>query len=192
MEIDVEEDRLLYAGYHRLRGLQYLEPRSDGPPQMVEREVFERGEASAILLYRRDAEKLVFVRQFRMPVHLWHEDGLMLEVAAGGMERGESPCDAAIRECREETGYAPSAAVHVVTMHPSPAAVKERLHLFFAEVSDGERPGSGGGVAEEHEDVETVELAVPAVREMLARGEFRDGKTIILLQWFFLAGPGAA
>jgi ADP-ribose pyrophosphatase len=192
MKIDVEDDRLLYAGYHRLRGLRYGEPRRDGPPQTVHREVFERGEASAILLYRKDADKLVFVRQFRMPVHLWQEDGLMLEVAAGGMEPGESPRDAAIRECREETGYAPSTAIHVVTMHPSPAAVKERLHLFFAEVEDGERPGQGGGVEEEHEDVETVELPVPVVREMLAHGEFRDGKTIILLQWFFLAGPGAA
>jgi ADP-ribose pyrophosphatase len=115
----------------------------------------------------------------------------MLEVAAGGMEPDESPRDAAIRECREETGYEPSSAVHVVTMHPSPAAVKERLHLFFAEVADGERPGSGGGVAEEHEDVETVELPVATVREMLASGEFRDAKTIILLQWFFLVGPGA-
>jgi ADP-ribose pyrophosphatase len=192
MDIEVEEDRLLYAGYHRLRGLRYREPRRDGPPQSVQREVFERGEASAILLYRRDAGMLVFVRQFRMPVSLWQEDGQMLEVAAGGMEPGESPRDAAIRECREETGFAPSSAVHVVTMHPSPAAVKERLHLYFAEVSDGERHGDGGGVAEEHEDVETVELPVPVVRAMLSRGEFRDGKTIILLQWFFLAGPGAA
>ena len=192
MTFSTDEDRILYQGHHTLRGVRYREPRANGTPQVVSREVFERGEASAILLHKKGAGTLVFVRQFRLPVSMWGENGYMLEVAAGGMDAGETPLAAALRECREETGFEPSSAVHVFSIHPSPAAVKERLHLFFAEVDDSYRKGEGGGVAHEEEEVATVELPVAKVRAMLDRGEFQDAKTIILLQWFFLSGRASA
>jgi nudix-type nucleoside diphosphatase (YffH/AdpP family) len=189
MEFDIESDEILSGKHHVLRQMRYAITGSDEKRQSVSREVFERGEASTILLHHKGRDTLIFVRQFRLPVALWGEDGSMLEAAAGGLDEGESPLDAALRECREETGYEPASAQLVCVMHPSPAAVKERLHLFFAEVDDNSRTGEGGGLASEHEDVETVEIPVEAVRTMLERGEIRDGKTIILLQWFFLSRP---
>jgi nudix-type nucleoside diphosphatase (YffH/AdpP family) len=189
MEFDIESDEILSSKHHVLRQMRYGINGSDGKRQSVSREVFERGEASCVLLHHKGRDTLILVRQFRLPVALWGEDGSMLEAAAGGLDEGESPLDAALRECREETGYDPADAQLVCVIHPSPAAVKERLHLFFAEVDDGSRTGAGGGLASEHEDVETVEISVDEARTMLERGEIRDAKTIILLQWFFLAHP---
>jgi ADP-ribose diphosphatase len=186
MEFTVESDEILSDGHHVLRQMRYSITGSDGNRQSVSREVFERGEASCVLLHHKGRDTLIFVRQFRLPVALWGEDGSMLEAAAGQLDKGETPLDAVMRECREETGYEPANAQFVCIIHPSPAAVKERLHLFYAEVDDASRKGEGGGLADEHEDVETVEIAVAQARAMLERGEIRDAKTIILLQWFFL------
>ncbi len=186
MDFTVESDEILSHEHHVLRRMRYAISGSDGADQTVTREVFERGEASAILLHHTGRGTLIFVRQFRLPVALWGEDGMMLEVAAGGLDAKETPLDAALRECREETGYDPRSASLVCVMHPSPAAVKERLHLFHADVDDTMRTGSGGGLEDEHEDIEIVEMPVEEARAMLERGEIRDGKTLILLQWFFM------
>lgn len=186
MEFSIESNEILSQEHHVLRKIRYSAEAGGGAPQQVTREVFERGEASTILLHHKDRDSLVFVRQFRLPVALWGEEAMVLEAAAGGLDEGESPLDAALRECREETGYEPETASLVCVMHPSPAAVKERLHLFFAEVEDTMRKGEGGGLEDEHEDVETVEIPVGEARAMLESGAIRDGKTIILLQWFFM------
>ncbi|MCU0789892.1 MAG: NUDIX hydrolase [Nitratireductor sp.] len=186
MEFTIESNEVLSQEHHVLRKIRYRAKGSDGKEQEASREVFERGEASSVLLHHKERDSLIFVRQFRLPVALWGEDPMVLEAAAGGLDEGESPLDAALRECQEETGYEPVSASLVCVMHPSPAAVQERLHLFIAEVDDTMRKGEGGGLQDEHEDVETVEIPVAEARRMLQTGAIRDAKTIILLQWFFV------
>jgi nudix-type nucleoside diphosphatase (YffH/AdpP family) len=185
MSLEIVADEILSDDYHLLRKITYSHPRIKGGHQVVTREVFERGEASAILLWHKDRNSLIFVRQLRLPVALLGDDAHVLEAAAGGMDKGETPLSAALREGHEETGYAVSKAQFVCVIHPSPAAVKERLFLYFAEVDDSLRTGTGGGLEHESEDVEVVEIAVDEVRKMLDEGRFSDAKTLVLLYWFF-------
>jgi hypothetical protein len=55
----------------------------------------------------------------------------------------------------------------------------------------GDRTGSGGGEASEGEDIEIIELGLDEAHEMVRRGEIRDAKTIMLIQWALLEGVAA-
>jgi hypothetical protein len=69
--------------------------------------------------------------------------------------------------------------------------VTERLHFFAAPYSPADRTGDGGGLDEEGEDIEIVELPFRRALEMIRSGEIADAKTIMLLQWAALEGPFA-
>jgi 8-oxo-dGTP pyrophosphatase MutT (NUDIX family) len=65
----------------------------------------------------------------------------------------------------------------------SPGSVTEKLHFFVAEYDAVTKVGAGGGLADEGEDIEVLELPVDEALAMIERGEIVDGKTIMLLQY---------
>ena len=65
----------------------------------------------------------------------------------------------------------------------SPGAVTEKLHFFVAEYEASMRIGSGGGLADEGEDIEVLELPIDRALAMIADGRIADAKTIMLLQY---------
>jgi nudix-type nucleoside diphosphatase (YffH/AdpP family) len=65
----------------------------------------------------------------------------------------------------------------------SPGSVTERLYFFVAEYDPATRAGAGGGIAEEGEDIEVLELKMEDALQMMADGRIADGKTIMLLQY---------
>jgi hypothetical protein len=71
----------------------------------------------------------------------------------------------------------------------SPGSVTERVHFYAAPYTPADRTGSGGGVADDGEDIEVLELPFAETLEMIADGRIADGKTIMLLQWAALNGP---
>src|ERR1700753_3205065 len=71
-------------------------------------------------------------------------------------------------------------------------SVTERLHFYAAPYSPADRTGDRGGVADEGEDIEIIELPVDDTLAMIGDGRIADGKTIMLLQWAVLSGPLSA
>ncbi len=45
------------------------------------------------------------------------------------------------------------------------------------------RISAGGGMATEQENIEVLEISLAKALEMVERGEIKDGKTILLLQY---------
>ncbi|MCC2954683.1 GDP-mannose pyrophosphatase NudK [Massilia sp. IC2-477] len=156
--------------------------RKGGSSQRQVREVYDRGNGAAILLYNRARRSVVLTRQFRLPAYLnGLADGMLIEAAAGLLD-DMAPAERIRMEAEEETGYRIERVEKVFEAYMSPGSVTEKLHFFVAEYEDSQRVSDGGGVVVEGEDIEVLELPFYEAMEMIGRGEIVDGKTIMLLQ----------
>lgn len=155
--------------------------RRDGGQETLVRQVYDRGDGAAILPYDPRRGTVLLVRQFRMPVYLRASTGWLIEACAGLLD-DRDPEAAILREAREELGYELKDISPVLDLFMSPGSVSERLTLFTAHYTPADRVSSGGGAEDEGEDIEVIEASLDAAMEMVANGEVRDAKTVILLQ----------
>jgi nudix-type nucleoside diphosphatase (YffH/AdpP family) len=168
----------------------FQQRRHDGTSTTLKRESYDRGDSSAILLYNAEARTVLLTRQFRYPAYEHgHEDGMLLEAAAGSVEPGEDPADTIRRETSEELGVEIGVPEHLFGAYLSPGALTEHQDFYAASYAPATRTGPGGGLAEEGEDIEVLELAFDDALAMIDDGRVVDAKTIILLQWAALSGP---
>jgi len=181
--IAILEDKTLWKGWSHLRGITFDFFREGRAPHRLTWEVFDRRHAAAILLHNTERDTVTLVRQLRIAAHLSGEYPYLLETPAGFIDDGETALQAALREAREETGYEIARATPAFAAFMSPGSVTEKLHGFYAAVTDAARVAEGGGLDDEHEDLEVVELGFAEALEMVEAGEIIDAKTIMLLQW---------
>ena len=161
--------------------------RRDGEWQRQSREVYDRGNGATILLYNRTKRSVILTRQFRLPLFVNDHAGILLEAAAGLLD--ELDAETRIKqEAEEETGYRLDRVEKVFEAWMSPGSVSEKLHFFIAEYDESRRTGNGGGLIEEGEDIEVVEMTFADALAAIHSGEIADGKTIMLLQHLALEG----
>ncbi len=185
----VRDVTLLSCHWYVLRTTTFDYRHSDGHWSTEQRETYDRGNGATVLLYDRDRGTVLLTRQFRYPAYAnGHPDGMLLETAAGLLD-DESPEDAVRREVEEELGVTVGEVQHVFDVFMSPGSVTERLHFFAAPYSAADRTGDRGGLAEEGEDIEVVELGFDEALDMIDDGRIADAKTVMLLQWAALRGP---
>jgi nudix-type nucleoside diphosphatase (YffH/AdpP family) len=106
---------------------------------------------------------------------------MLIEACAGLLDR-DNPEECIRRETEEETGYRVDQVRKIFDAYMSPGSVTEILHFFVGEYSADQKIGEGGGV-DEDEDIEVIEKDFETAYAMIASGEIRDAKTIILLQY---------
>ena len=155
--------------------------RDDGTVQRMSREVYDHGNAAAILLHNPETQSVLLVRQFRYPVLANGDPAFLLEACAGLLD-GDDPLTCAAREALEESGHAPRDIVHVCDAYMSPGSVQEKVSLFLGTYGADTYRTIGGGLADEGEELEVVELTLETALDMIGTGGIIDGKTIMLLQ----------
>jgi len=153
-----------------------------GGRQTVVREIHDHGNAATILLYDPVRKSVILVRQLRVPPVLNDDDGFMIETPAGLLDK-DDPLTAIIREAMEETGYRIDRADYLFDAYMSPGTLTERVSFFAAEIDVAEKAGKGGGLEDEGEDIEILEVPLADAFGMIGTGRIMDGKTIMLLQW---------
>ena len=147
------------------------------------REVYDRGNGAAILLYNSIEKTVILTRQFRLPTYLnGNKSGMMIEVCAGLLDK-DQPEQCIIRETEEETGYRIKTVRKVFETYMSPGAVTEILHLFVGEYDSTMKVGDGGGADNEQENIEVLEYSFDETFALIESGEIKDAKTIMLLQY---------
>lgn len=159
--------------------------RRNGEWQRQVRETYDRGSAAAVLLYDPAQGKVILIRQFRFPVYAAGRDGALLEVCAGLLD-GNDPETCARREAEEEAGYRLNSLHWAFDADMSPGSVMETISCFVGTYDAASRVSDGGGLEDEGEDIEVVELELPEALAMIEDGRITDGKTILLLQYLAL------
>lgn len=173
-----------YAGFFRIEKYRLRHRKHDGSwTGEIEREVFERGSAAAVLLWDEAAEKVVLVEQFRLPAYLAGRPAWQLEIVAGIIDEGETPEAVARREIVEETGLEPIGdLVPIHRILPSGGGSTEIVHVFLARV---DATGAGGihGLADEDEDIRVVVLSFAEALAHAERGGIDNGYALLALWW---------
>lgn len=175
--------QLLSDNWYTLNKITFEYLNDKGIWETQERESYDRGNGAAILLYNPTKKTIILTKQFRMPTYVnGNEDGMSIEVCAGLLD-GDDPETCVIKEAEEESGYRVSNVKKVLEAYMSPGAVTEIVHLFVAEYSDEMKVSEGGGLSEETENIEVLELSFNEALKMVKTKEICDGKTIMLLQY---------
>jgi nudix-type nucleoside diphosphatase (YffH/AdpP family) len=161
--------------------------RSDGAVQNFRRETYDRGHGATILLYDPKANTVILTRQFRLPAFITGHEEDLIESCAGLLDERD-PILAIREEANEETGVEICNVTKIGEIYMSPGSVTERLHFFVAPFSRDMRKGEGGGVRNEGEDINVLEIPFAEALAMIDDGRIIDAKTIILLQHAALKG----
>jgi len=117
---------------------------------------------------------VLLVNQFRSPM-----GKELLEIPAGGIDKGEKPAAAVIREMREETGFKPGKVERLTGFYLSPGFCDEYMHLFLAK-DLLPAPLS----AEDTAGIEVVKVPVAQIPELIFSGKIEDSKTVAGLLYY--------
>ncbi|EIV8645447.1 ADP-ribose diphosphatase [Vibrio parahaemolyticus] len=155
-----------------------------GWSDVVEREMFERGHAAAMLPYDPKTDQVVIIEQIRVGA-LEHEHPWQLEIVAGMIDRDESAEEVIRREAEEEAGITVGRVASVTSYYPSSGGCSEKLDVFVGEV-DASKAHGIHGLDYEDEDIRVHVLSREQAYQWVKDGRFENGASIIALQWLQL------
>ena len=178
------DEALLYDGWNRLLMVKARTPGG----AVIHRSVEDHGDAVAVLPFDPERRLALLVRQLRVPILRAHGAKTSLEAPAGILDE-DDPADCARREAMEEAGLELKALIPLGAFFPMPGISTEKMHMFLAEYSAASRVADGGGLAEENEEIEVVEIGLAELAAMAERGELADLKTYTLVQALKLRRP---
>lgn len=182
-KIEILTTEVLSDNWYTLRKITYNYLKKDGTWETQSREAYDRGNGATILLYNKINRTVILTRQFRMPTYVnGNTTGMMIEACAGLLDK-DNPEECIRRETEEETGYKISSVEKLFEVYMSPGSVTEIVHFFAAAYTKDMKVTEGGGIADEQENIEVLEFDFDKAYAMIASGEIKDAKTIMLLQY---------
>ena len=170
------KETVLHEGWARFLMLELGLP--DGAK--IKRELDDHGQAACVLPYDPDRKTATLVRLWRVGALYRGETAHLLEAPAGIIDEGEETQAAARREALEETGLRLQVLEPVARAWTAPGITTETIALYLAPISAADRVARGGGLAEEHEEIEVVEMPLDELWRMVNAGELDDLKTLAL------------
>lgn len=148
--------------------------------QEIVREVILEHSSVAIILYNKEKDTTILVKQFRPAVHFKNQDPYMIELVAGRIDEDNSKKNIIIKEVKEEAGYEIKDVQFLKRFFSSPGANTEFVYLYLGYISDKNKISDGGG--DENENIEVIEIPFYDAYEMVKSNEILDGKTILGLE----------
>lgn len=188
-EFKVIQKEAMYQGFFSLNRYQVQHTLfAGGWSEVLTRELFQRGNCVAVLLYDPDADKLVIIEQFRMGPMTQpevKERAWLLEIVAGAIETGETAEEVAYRESEEEAGCVVKEMHLINEFYTSPGGASERISLFYGRIKADE-VGGIYGLDEEHEDILVSTVSFEEAYAMIEDGRIESAIPIIAIQWLAL------
>lgn len=151
----------------------------------IKRELFQRGNCVAVLLYDPIRDEVVIIEQFRVGALQLGEQAWLLEIVAGAIEPGETAAEVAYRESVEEAGCEIQELIKINDFFTSPGGTSELLTLFYGKI-DSQNIGGIHGLDEEDEDISVTTMKFDDVYQLLLEGKILSAIPIIAIQWLYI------
>lgn len=156
-----------------------------GMSGLVSREVFERGQAGAVLLYDPGRDEVVMIRQFRAGAYVAGRHPWVWEAVAGIIEENETAEQMIRREVVEEANLEVGELLPITSVMLTPGACSEACQVFLGRV-DASKAGGVFGLAAEHEDILVKVIPFAEAYAMVERDEVDNAVGVIALLWLAL------
>jgi len=185
-DCQIIERKRVFQGYFAVDELTLRHRYFDGQwSKTFQRELFERGDAAAVLLYDPNREEVVLLEQFRTGALNSDKSPWMIEIVAGIIEKGEQAKEVVIREAFEESGQKISDPFEIGSYFVTPGGSSEKLTLYCAR-ADAKNAAGIFGLADENENIRVFTMDLQQVEKGLNTGLFENATSIIALQWLLL------
>lgn len=183
-QFEVTQQKTVFDGFFKVNEVSLKHTLYKGGwSEELKREVFERGNCVAVLLYDAQRDEVVIIEQIRAgALKLGAEQAWLLEIVAGAVEQGETAEDVAYRESVEEAGCEIQELIKVMDFFTSPGGTSELLSLFCGKV-DTSNVGGIHGLAHEHEDILVKTVSFDEAYQLLETGKIISAIPIIAIQW---------
>ncbi len=184
-DVEVLSKEPLFQGFFKMIKYRFRHKLfAGGWSNVIEREMFERGHAAAMLPYDPICDQVVLIEQIRVGA-LEHQHPWQLEIVAGMIDRDESADDVVRREAQEEAGLEVGQLVSVISYYPSAGGCSEKLDVFIGEV-DASKAHGIHGLDYEDEDIRVHVMTREQAYDLVKQGKIENGASIIALQWLEL------
>ncbi|MCY9805090.1 ADP-ribose diphosphatase [Vibrio scophthalmi] len=184
-DVEIISKETLYQGFFKMVKYRFKHKLFEGGwSQEIDREMFERGHAAALLPYDAKTDQVVLVEQIRVGA-LEHAQPWQLEIVAGIIDPNETAQDVVRREAQEEAGIEVAKIVKVTSYYPSSGGCSEKLDVFVGEVDASTAYGIHG-LDYEGEDIRVHVVSREQAYHWVEDGRFENGASIIALQWLQL------
>lgn len=172
------KEKFIFDNFFKIKKITF---KRDNDSKEITQLSLERGNSVAVLIKNITNNTFVFVKQYRAPLN-----ETIYEIVAGMVDNDKFPWNCAIREVFEETGYKITAnkLKRICTGYLSPGTSSEKVYIYYTEVKNSDKVGSGRGLIEENEYIEIVEIPV----SNSCPENFQDAKTKMALYWYLTEG----
>jgi ADP-ribose pyrophosphatase len=185
-QFTIIEEKTQYQGFFSLKSFTLKHTLYKGGwSQPITREIFQRGNCVAVLLYDPIRDEVVIIEQFRIGAMQMANQAWLLEIVAGAIEPGETAEEVAYRESIEEAGCEIQQLIKINDFFTSPGGTSELLSLFYGRV-DTTHIGGIHGLDHEDEDIFVTTMKFDKVYQLLLDGKILSAIPIIAIQWLFI------
>ncbi|CZF83932.1 ADP-ribose pyrophosphatase [Grimontia celer] len=185
-DVKIEANDVVYNGYFKMVKYRFRHRLfAGGWSDAIERELFERGHAVAMLPYDPVTDKVVMVEQIRIGAMMASDSPWQLEIVAGIIDKDESPEEVAVREADEEAGLSVSKLERMTSYLSSSGGCSERIHLYLGLVDASNAEGVHG-LPEEGEDILVHVVPFITAMQWIKEGKVENAASLIALQWLAL------
>jgi ADP-ribose pyrophosphatase len=157
-----------------------------GWSEAINREMFQHGDAIALLLYDPDRDAVLMIEQFRIgAIHNEghkHQSPWLIELVAGIIETDEEELEVARREAMEEANVEFSDIEFVTKYYVSPSSMPESISLYCAKI-DSRNQGGIYGLDHEDEDIRVHVIKTQDAYRMVDEGKINSATPILALLW---------
>ena len=180
------EKKDLYKGFFKMQEYSLQYQKFDGSwSKVLKREIFERGNAAAIIPYDPINDKVVLIEQFRVGAVNASGTPWLIEIVAGMFDKGESAQTTVIRELKEEAGLETKKVKFINNFLSSPGGTTEEIALFVGMVNSEHAQGNFG-LQDENEDIRVFSISLDEAYSWLNEGKITNAITIIAIQYLML------